>query len=345
MDSFLTMERFLKMRGNLITPLFSTLSLDHDFEFHKSQHGPVNSLSTEIEYVRRNLKRIGDDEKISRLFRIVNYALYIHAVDLGDRISEKTFISQDLYHNFISTYLGHQNLNQINRDAYLDLCKNNHAAMLTSDKFRRFEKLLDEEGFDSKAFNLSAIFLVLFWANLEMLARAIQGKTVTIKNHNEELYQVVRDERGEAETAIINMEVAQMIKDCTECHMLLHYVGKFFIQKESAEMKYIESFGENKAVKNTQVKGGKGKGETGHKLVEITRFFWEKCNEKKPNLSIKTFAEALYYACNDEKAPSGMIESVKNLIKDLNEKEKISVLNRSNAKPKAIAARLSGIKK
>ena len=52
MDSFLTMERFLKMRGHLITPLFSILPLDHDFNFNKNQNDPLNTLSTEIEYVR-----------------------------------------------------------------------------------------------------------------------------------------------------------------------------------------------------------------------------------------------------------------------------------------------------
>ena len=227
MDSFLTMERFLKMRGHLITPLFSTLPLDHDFNFSKNQNDPLNTLSTEIEYVRRNLKQIGDEAKISRLCRIVNYALYIHAVDLGDIIDEKTFISHNLYHNLISIYITHQNVSQIDREKYLDLCRNNQGIMLASDTLRRFERILDKEGFDSKTFNLSAIFLVLFWANLERLKKILRNKA--LKNFNE------AEKSG---IALFDIEVIQMVKDCTECHMLIHYIGRFFIQNDSAEMKY-----------------------------------------------------------------------------------------------------------
>lgn len=341
MDSFLTMERFIKMRGHLITPLFSVLPLNHDFEFDKIKHGPLQSLASEIKYIQENIKLIGEEEKISRLFKVVTYGLYIYAIDLSEIINKKTFISQKLYHKFISLYLRHRNINQIDQEKYLDLCRNNRDIMLESNTLGRFENLLRDEGFDHKTFNLSAIFLILFWANLENLAQTIKGKIFIARNSMNELCEVIRDEIGVDETALLNMEVSQIIKDCTECHMLLHYTGKFFIQNGSPEMEYIESIGKNKVIKSTQVKGGKSKGETGKKIIEATIFFWKKCLENNPNLLAKSFSEALYSLSRNTEDSNHGVNKIKDFIKNLGEKERISVLSKSKAKPKAIAARLT----
>lgn len=349
MDSFLTMELFMKMRGNLINPIFSVIPLEHKFNFKDVRYGPLNLLSKEIEYVQRNLKRIGDEQKISQLFRGISYGIYMHAIDLGLDINEKSLISHEIYHDLISIYLKHKSVLQIRKEKYLRICDKNSDFSLENQKIHLFEELLKEKGFDLKTFNLSTVFLVLFWANLERLAKTLNGKTSVIKNSNGALCEIVLDEVDIEKTALLNLEVSEMIKNCSDCHMFIHYVGTFFVQNESYQMEFIESFGKKKAVKNTQAKGGKSKGETGQKLVEITRFFWKKCNKKElkiSHLTMENFSDAIYSLCDKRrKVPNGTIRKIRDAIENLNEKEKIAILKRSKAKPKAIAARLSGFKK
>lgn len=329
MDSFLTMERFLKMRGNLITPLFSVLSLDHDFEFNEKKAEPLNLLSGEIEYVRRHLRKIGDQEKILKLFEASCYLNYLHSIDLGKNITSEILTSPEIYGDFLHLYAYHQNLLEINEMAYAKMIDRDRNLLMERLKIMAFEDSLEQNGFDHKTLNFSAIFPILFWANLEKLEAKITDNSKT----NSEI----------TENRSLDLETMQLFKDCINSHWSFQYFNQIFVQKDSISMHYLETFGQKRAVKNTQAKGGKRKGENGQKLVEITRFFWEKCREAKPNLLAKTFAEALYSLCKSPRTKSpNSIEEIKNIIKNLKEAKKISILNRSEAQPKAIAARLSG---
>ncbi len=342
MDSFLTMERFLKMRGNLITPPFSVLSLDHDFEFNENKIGPLNLLSGEIEYVRRHLRKIGDQEKISKLFEASYYLNCLHSIDLEKNTTSKIVTSSEIYGDFLHTYAYHQNLLQINEIAYAKMIDRDRDLLMEHLKILAFKDSLEKNGFDPKTLNYSAIFLILFWENLEKLAAKIRDSARM--NLHKKIYKFIRNKTEITENIFLDLEALRLFKDCINSHWSFQYFNQIFIENDSISMRYIETFGQKMAVKNTQAKGGKSKGEAGQKLVEITKFFWEKCREKKPNLLIKTFSEALYSVCKSPRTQSpNSIEEIKNIIKNLKEAEKISILKKSEAQPKAIAARLSGI--